>query len=207
MHLKFKLNPETLYLTINLIDRYLSHTRIDRSKLQLVAVGAMLIASKYEEIYAPEVRDFVYITDKTYTKEEILNMEYKILSRLDFDILQVSAYTFLRRFHFVSEESMRCFFLAQYILEFSLLEYRMLLYSSSLKAAAALYISRKILKIENAWSEPLVSVSQYTDKDLKTCVKDICKILELIPRITLKACNSKFSSSKYMEVSKINMFN
>jgi len=172
-----------------------------------VAVGAMLIASKYEEIYAPEVRDFVYITDKTYTKEEILEMEYKILSKLEFDILNVSAYTFLRRYHFVTGESMRCFFLSQYILEFSLLEYRMLLYSASLKAAAAIYISRKILKIENAWSQALFSVSQYTDKDLKICVKDICKILELIPRITLKACITKFSSSKFMEVSRINMFN
>ena len=39
-----------------------------RNNLQLVGVTAMLIASKYEEIYAPEIRDFVYITDNAYTK-------------------------------------------------------------------------------------------------------------------------------------------
>jgi cyclin B len=75
VHLKFKLLPETLFLTINLIDRYLEKQAIPRTKLQLVGVTAMLISSKYEEIYAPEVRDFVYITDKAYTKEEILAME------------------------------------------------------------------------------------------------------------------------------------
>lgn len=39
--------------------------------LQLVGCTAMLIASKYEEIYAPEVRDFVYISDKAYTREQV----------------------------------------------------------------------------------------------------------------------------------------
>jgi hypothetical protein len=75
VHLKFKLLPETLFLTINLIDRYLEKQVIPRTKLQLVGVTSMLISSKYEEIYAPEVRDFVYITDKAYSKEEILAME------------------------------------------------------------------------------------------------------------------------------------
>jgi len=55
VHLKFKLLPETLYLTVNLIDRYLAKELIPRNKLQLVGVTSMLIASKYEEIYAPEV--------------------------------------------------------------------------------------------------------------------------------------------------------
>ena len=82
VHLKFKLLPETLFLTVSLIDRYLEFTQIMRTKLQLVAVSAMLIASKYEEIYAPEVRDFVFITDNAYTREEILQMEMSILTTL-----------------------------------------------------------------------------------------------------------------------------
>ena len=58
----------------------------------------MLIASKYEEIYAPEVKDFVYITDKAYTKEDILKMESSILTQLDFSICVPSCYRFLERF-------------------------------------------------------------------------------------------------------------
>lgn len=82
VHLKFKLLPETLYLTISLIDRYLSTTSIYRNKLQLIGVTAMLIASKYEEIYPPIVSDFVYITDNAYTREEILKMEQRMLVAL-----------------------------------------------------------------------------------------------------------------------------
>lgn len=72
VHLKFKLVPESLFLTVNLIDRYLEKETVNRQKLQLVGVTAMLIACKYEEIYPPIVKDFVYITDNAYTKEEIL---------------------------------------------------------------------------------------------------------------------------------------
>ena len=65
VHLKFKLLPETLFITVNLIDRYLSIINIKRNNLQLVGVTAMFIASKYEEIYAPEVKDFVYNMTKS----------------------------------------------------------------------------------------------------------------------------------------------
>jgi len=68
VHLKFKLVNETMFLTVNLIDRYLEKSQVSRQKLQLVGVTAMFIATKYEEIYPPDLRDFVYVTDKAYTK-------------------------------------------------------------------------------------------------------------------------------------------
>ena len=71
VHLKFKLVPETLYLTVNIIDRYIAKTEVSRPKLQLVGVTALLIASKYEEIYPPELRDLVYICDRAYSKLEV----------------------------------------------------------------------------------------------------------------------------------------
>ena len=76
VHLKFKLVPETLYLTINLIDRYLERNEVTRPKLQLVGVTSLLIASKYEEIYPPELRDLVYICDRAYTRSEVCSHIY-----------------------------------------------------------------------------------------------------------------------------------
>lgn len=67
VHLKFKLRPETLFLTTYLIDCYLSKIQIPRTELQLVGVTAMFIASKYEEIYSPEAKDFAFVTDNAYT--------------------------------------------------------------------------------------------------------------------------------------------
>ena len=69
---------------MNLIDRYLLGSPVERSNLQLVGVSALLLASKYEEIYPPELKDLVYITDKAYTQEQILGMEEKMVKALKY---------------------------------------------------------------------------------------------------------------------------
>lgn len=98
VHTKFKLLPETLFLTVNIIDRYLSEEEVTRKILQLVGVTAMHIACKYEEIYPPESNDFVYITDNAYSKKELLDTEYKILKKLNFNLTFPSAFRYLERF-------------------------------------------------------------------------------------------------------------
>ena len=97
-HYNFKLLPESLFLTINIIDRYFASRQIAPREVQLVALAAMLIATKYEEIYPPLLKDYVFISDQMYAAEEILEMEKSILFQLDFDIQLTSAYRFLERF-------------------------------------------------------------------------------------------------------------
>lgn len=74
VHYKFQLMEETLYLTINLIDRFLAVKQIARKKLQLVGVTAMLLACKYEEVSVPVIEDLVLISDKAYSRQEVLDM-------------------------------------------------------------------------------------------------------------------------------------
>ena len=145
VHLKFKLLPETLFITINLIDRYLSLVSIKRNNLQLVGVTAMFIASKYEQIQTPEVRDFVYITDNAYTKNEIFAMEHAILSTLNFSMIMCTPYRFLERFFKVASDSQRVWNLARYLIELPLIEHRMLKYTPSILAASAVYLAQNIL--------------------------------------------------------------
>ena len=151
VHLKFKLIPETLFMRVNIIDRFLERQIIQRTRLQLVGVTAMLIASKYEEIYAPEVRDFVYITDKAYTKEEILKMEQCILQALDFNMTTPSSYRFLERFSKIVNGDDLLFNLSRYLIELPLIEYKMLKYTPSNIAASAVYLAQKILQRSAAY--------------------------------------------------------
>ena len=147
VHLKFKLMPETLYLTVNLIDRYLEKEQIMRNKLQLVGVTAMFIASKYEEIYAPECRDFVYISDKAYTRDEILRMEGLMLSRLNFQLTAPNAFVFIKRFAKVAgiatTPRSTTELLANYLVELTLQDYKMLKYLPSTICASAIYLALK----------------------------------------------------------------
>lgn len=98
VHLKFKLTPETLYITVTLIDRICDRIPIKRSELQLIGVTSMLIASKYQEVDPPLLLDFVYITDNSYTREQVLQTEHLILTELGFELSFPTAYTFLERF-------------------------------------------------------------------------------------------------------------
>ncbi len=149
VHLKFKLMVETLYLTVNLIDRFLEKEPITRNKLQLVGVTAMFLASKYEEIYAPECRDFVYISDKAYTREQILHMEGHMLAKLNFQLTTPNAFVFLKRFAkvagIIATPRSKTELLANFFVELTLQEYKMLKYLPSTIAASAIYLALKTM--------------------------------------------------------------
>ncbi|KAJ6668786.1 hypothetical protein lerEdw1_012270 [Lerista edwardsae] len=95
---EYKLQNETLHLAVNYIDRFLSSMSVLRGKLQLVGTAAMLLASKFEEIYPPEVAEFVYITDDTYTKKQVLRMEHLVLKVLSFDLAAPTINQFLSQY-------------------------------------------------------------------------------------------------------------
>src|SRR5208282_184776 len=86
VHAKFRLLPETLFLCINLVDRFLSARPINMEKLQLVGVTSLLVASKYEEVMAPSIDAFIYVADGGYTEEEILMADRYILNVIGFDL-------------------------------------------------------------------------------------------------------------------------
>ncbi len=141
VHMKFRLVPETLYLCINIIDRYCMKVKVRRAKLQLVGVTALLIACKYEEIYPPEVRDCVYITDSAYQREEVLNMEQDIVHKLGFRITVPTAYSFLQRYLKLLKAPSMVRHAACYYTERTLQEHDMLCYPPSLVCAAAVVLA------------------------------------------------------------------
>ncbi|GFZ09813.1 cyclin A1;1 [Actinidia rufa] len=147
---EYSLGSETLFLTVNYIDRYLSGNIISRQQLQLLGVACMMIAAKYEEICAPQVDDFVYVTDNTYFKEEVLQMESSVLNYLKFAMTAPTVRIFLRRFVRAAlwdnkVLSMQLEYLASYLTELLLLEYSMLCHAPSLIAASATFLAKFIL--------------------------------------------------------------
>ena len=206
VHLKFKLLPETLFLTVNLLDRVLERVPVSKSKLQLIGVVALLIACKYEEIYSPEVRDMVVITDNAYTREEILSAEVKVLQTLEYNLTTPSAFRFLERFGKVAGVSQHTEMLSRYILELSLVEYRMLKYRPSLIACSALYLASQLDRHYPPWSFTLSSLSHCIEAELKECAKDLCVLLQGAERSSLQAVRKKFTSGKYLEVANVSVF-
>lgn len=201
VHLKFKLVPETLFLTVNIIDRYLEFTSIVRQKLQLVGITAMLIACKYEEIYSPEINDFVYVTDKAYNSQEVLEMEGNILSTLQFNLTFSSSLKFLERYSSLSHFDEKMFMMARYLIEICLIEYKMLSYIPSMVACSAIYLVNKLNK-KNCWPANMVKYTKYEEKQLINCSKDMFVMLQNAEKSNLQAVWRKFANAKFLEVSK-----
>lgn len=201
--LKYKLRPETVFLAISIIDRFLAKKRVSRKRLQLCGVVSLLIASKYEEINPPEIRNLVYICDRAYTKEEILQMEVVMLNTLDFQLKTPTIMPFLDRFARINGCSDMHRQLAQYVAELSLIELRMIRHSPSHIAAATVFLSNKLLKQHPSWPQEMVDQTGYQESTIRSCAKELCTLLEGAPTNSLQAVQKKFSFASHHGVSKI----
>jgi len=209
VHLKFKLRLETMYLAVNLMDRFLSVRHVSKTKLQLVGCTALLIASKYEEIYPPEVRHFVYISDNAYVRSEILMMECIMLNTLGFNLTIPTALRFGQRFmKFVTPSgNPKTFkFLVLYLMELTLQSYEFLRFFPSMIAASAIYLALQIISDGRPpiWNDILIKQTHYDVLDLKDCVT---KLRDLATTPTkYRAVRKKYTSTKRKAVATIKIF-
>ncbi|PRQ35243.1 putative cyclin [Rosa chinensis] len=199
VHRKFELTPETFYLTVNIIDRFLSRRMVTRRELQLVGISSMVIASKYEEVWAPQVEDFVCLSDYTYTGSQIRAMEKAILEKLGWYLTVPTPYVFLARYIKASispDDEMRhmVFFLA----ELGALDYRTTIrYSPSMIAAAAVYAARCTLNKKSFWTETLKHHTGYSEEQLRECAKVLVGFHLKAAESDLKAVYRKYSKPEY----------
>lgn len=182
VHVQFRLQAETLHLCVNLLDRYLSSADLPvrRSALQLVGVGALLVACKYEEIYAPAASDFVYITDRTYSRLQVLGMEAAMCNTLGWRVTVATALPFVRR----CVKALRASgcelreHLVQYVVDLALIDYGMLRWRPSRVAAAACAL---VLRVDGSgeWNATVAFHSGgYEESELVECASYLGKVLE-----------------------------
>ncbi|KAI9205915.1 cyclin-like protein [Polychytrium aggregatum] len=165
VHTYLRLLPETLFLTINIMDRYLSSNSVHLHKFQLVAVVSLLIASKVEEIRVPKIQELVFLTDNTYGREEIIKAERYILSRLGYDVGHPGPFTFLRRISVADGLDTKIRTVAKYLMECSLTNEKFLECPASLLAASAMYVAMKVLK-NGEWSDAHIHYSGYQESEV-----------------------------------------
>ncbi|KAF5775309.1 putative Cyclin-like superfamily [Helianthus annuus] len=194
VHRKFELMPESLYLTINVVDRYLSVRKVPRRELQLVGISALLIACKYEEIWPPEVTDLIAISDNAFPREQILTMEKAILGHLGWFLTVPTPYVFLVRYTkasvpFDTEMENMVFFLT----ELGLIHYSVVITNSPSKlAASAVYAARCTLKKTPAWTETLKHHTGYYEDELRECAKTLVTFHDCASETKLKAVYRKY---------------
>ncbi|KAG8493709.1 hypothetical protein CXB51_011753 [Gossypium anomalum] len=197
VHYKFELMEETLYLTINLIDRFLAVKQIARKKLQLVGVTAMLLACKYEEVSVPVIEDLVLISDKAYSRQEVLDMEKLMINTLQFNLSVPTPYVFMRRFLKAAQSNKKLELLSFFMIELCLVEYEMLKFPPSLLAAAAIFTAQCSLSGCKYWNKTSEWYTTYSEEQLMECSRMMVRFHQKAGTGKLTGVQRKYSTSKY----------
>ncbi|KAK9285494.1 hypothetical protein L1049_024688 [Liquidambar formosana] len=197
VHDKFELMNETLFLTVNLIDRFLSQQTVARKKLQLVGLVAMLLACKYEEVAVPVVGDLILISDKAYSRKEVLEMESLMLNTLQFNMSLPTPYVFMQRFLKAAQSDKKLELLSFFMIELCLVEYEMLKYPPSLLAAAAIYTAQCTLYGFKQWSKTCEWHTSYSEDQLLECSRWIAALHQKAGTGRLTGVQRKYCASKF----------
>jgi G2/mitotic-specific cyclin 2 len=145
LHTRFRMQQETLFLTVNVIDRFLSIRECSVTKFQLVGCAAFFIASKCEETIAPSYQHLVQASEGAFTDQELLNAERYILRTLNWDLSYPNPLNFLRRASKADDYDVHNRTLGKFLIEIGVVEWRLVACPPSLLAAAAMWIARLIL--------------------------------------------------------------
>ncbi|KAL6934856.1 hypothetical protein ACO0R3_000820 [Hanseniaspora guilliermondii] len=178
IHNQFNLLPETLYLAVNIMDRFLSVKLVDLDRLQLVGTVSLFIASKYEEVYSPSCKNFASVTDGACCEEDIVDGEIYVLQTLNFKLDYPNPMNFLRRISKADEYHMDCRTVAKYLLEITIVDFRFIGIPPSKCAAAAFFLAKKMMG-RPYWDGNFIHYSGgYSKENISPLVKMMMEYLE-----------------------------
>ena len=214
VHYKFGFTDETLYMTVLIIDRYISYKPIQKAKFQLLGITALLLSCKHEEIVLPKIEDFIYITDNAYKKTDVFDMENDILDVLNFSLLFPSPIKFYEYLALKFNFDKKKFLTGKYLMESFMVDLKYVKYRASVIAAACVYIVMKYYKMENykdVYNKKYYNLNENdinnknfrTEVNVKDCAKDICIFVDNINKSNFFSCKNKYASDENEKVSLI----
>lgn len=204
VHSRYKMRHETIFLAVRLIDKYLSLRPIEYDRFQLLGTASLMIAAKYEEIYPPKVKDFVYICANAYTRADVLKMEARILHLVEFDLVFPTAVQFFGFFQKLHQFEDTIKHLTLYILYGSLISQNFCQSNPRLLAFSAVIMANKAFKNYEGIKAFKQSVpGEFKDSDINLCIFQIYNMLLTLKKSELSALRTKFSSEKYGNISQI----
>ncbi|KAJ7753924.1 cyclin-like protein [Mycena maculata] len=198
VHTRFRLTAETLFLCTNLTDRFLSARIVSPSKLQLVGMACLLIASKFEETVSPAIANFIAVAEGTYTPADMRQAEQHILRALDWDLSYPNPLHFLRRISKADGFEVKTRTLAKYLVEIACVEHALIAAPPTKLAAAAMWLARIALG-EEVWTPNLAHYAMYAESALLPVAEDMLRYV--LQPIAHEAFYKKWAGKRNMKVS------
>merc|ERR1711957_224546 len=201
VHRKFKLKQETLFLAVNILDRFLSARGVSKDKLQLVASTCIFIASKWEDMWPPLCKDLVYVGSRAFSKADIVKMEVTILNAIKFDIGVPTSFRFFKRFAKAAGANTQMNHLVSYLVELSMHDYDLLRFPPSMIAASCTNVAQKMLRC-GSWDSTLQNETGLSEAAITPCVEAFQTFLHALPA-EVKNIKTKYTSSKFSNVASV----
>ena len=179
--------------------------------MQCLGITALHIAGKYEEIYPPELKQILRVTDNAVSKEEVLALEFKILQTLDFSVTFPSILRFMERYARIAQVQERTQILAQYLCDTCLLDCTLMKERPSKLAAVCLYAAMRLAKsnVNNMgapalfWNATLTKNTGYTEEEVRGMAMDLIKFVRNVETSSLQSLYKKYSSARFLEAAKL----
>uniref|UniRef100_A0A0D9Y6U8 Cyclin N-terminal domain-containing protein n=1 Tax=Oryza glumipatula TaxID=40148 RepID=A0A0D9Y6U8_9ORYZ len=184
VHYRLMLMPETLYLTVYIIDQYLSLENVPRKELQLVGV-----------------KDFLVISDNSFSRQQVLSTEKSILNKLQWNLTVPTMYMFILRYLKAALGDEELEHMTFFYAELALVQYSMLFFAPSVIAAAAVYAARCTLGLSPLWSDLLEYHTGLAEPQLLECARRLVSLHAAAPESRQKVVYKKYASPKLGAVS------
>ena len=212
---KFFFKDKTIYLSIQIIDRFLCKKKIDIYFLKLLGVSSLFISSKFNEIFYPEISNWMFYLKENYSTEQFLYMEYFILDSLNYNILPLYPLSFFEIINEKIKLNKYEFYLGLLIIEISQFEYNMIHFKSSIIVQSIVYLILLLKKRKNQKIDIdniMLNIFPELKKNKKNiiCINNCCKLIsDLLDNINSEIFNiiyKKFSSKEYYNVTDFSVF-
>jgi hypothetical protein len=183
IHFTFRLRPETLYLTLNIVDRYVSRRIVYIKHYQLVGCAALWIAAKFEDAKerVPTVQDLAQICRETYDESAFIQMEGHLLSTIQWTLGHPTAEAWLRLMCCgPCYEEPKVQHVARFLMEITLFYREFVSHTPSSVALGALTLARFLCgKGRRIFEETddCLEVVEYLDNRLAKHVNDLSETL------------------------------
>ncbi|KAK9029587.1 hypothetical protein V6N11_026699 [Hibiscus sabdariffa] len=203
---EYKLVPDTLYLTVSLVDRFLSHNFIEKQRLQLLGVTCMLIASNLSALllrFEGSTKRFAHQEWKNSassliipTQEESSGLAGVENGERSSEFLVFSVICSNHK-NISQVPCMELEFLANYLAELSLVEYNFLKFLPSLIAASAVFLARWTLNQSvHPWNPTLEHYTSYKATELENTVLALEELQLNTNGCSLSAIRDKYRQQK-----------
>ncbi|CAJ2661279.1 unnamed protein product [Trifolium pratense] len=203
MCVQSKLQTNTLYSSVNLVDCFFSENYLVVGRFQLLCAACLLIAWKYEELgeLRPPIQSFCLDTEEACRKEQIIDMEKQVFKCVGRHLVDPTTNTFLRMFLVVARASTKLQCMSSFLAELSLMSQKFVPYLPSKVAASALFLARWTLDpTRHPWDESLQKFTTYESCELKNIVFYLQALQQQIEGNVCTTIRNKYSEPKFQNV-------